>query len=305
MRTALALLLLSLSLFSATLLNQNLYERPNRVDLMLSFDTPFKGSVIKRAGSGGSVDILLTDVQVGKPFYKALRDSFVDSVAVTGTGGKKALVKIVPAKGALKVQASKTVDGFGLRLRVTPAPAAEKSQKAAPPVPNVLEKIKAERAAAEKRAARPPEALPTLAESETVAGWRYWTVLGILLLLLLILWAAKRKGLKNLGKGAGWLMPKSAGPLPDEAVIRFQKPLDPHNRVVLIEFNGRQYLMVVGNTNVLLDTFGEGRIEEEEEFARMFEANKRQLDHFLKENHPDAFDAFDTFKANAAKEERP
>ncbi len=304
MRTALTLLLLTGALFGATLLNQNLYERPKRVDLMLSFDTPFKGSLIRREGAKGVIDIVLTDVKVGKPFYKALRDSFVDSVAVTGTGGKKALVKIVPAKGSLAVHASKTIDGFGLRLRITPAAATAKKE-VAPPLPKVLEKIQAENPPPGKVTTPASSPLPTLKTSDTVAGWRYWTVLGILLLLLLILWVVKRKGLKNLGKGSGWLMPKTATPLPDEAVIRFQKPLDASNRVVLIEFNGRQYLMVVGNTNLLLDTFVEGRIEEEEEFARMFEANKRQLDHFLKENHPDAFDAFDTFKANAAKEERP
>jgi hypothetical protein len=101
----------------------------------------------------------------------------------------------------------------------------------------------------------------------------------------------------------GWLMPKKGdapGALPPEAVIRYQKPLDRENRLLLLEYGAKQYLMVVGNSNLLLDTFVEGRIEEEEDFARMFEANKKQLDHFLRENHPDAYEAF---KANASKEE--
>jgi len=127
--------------------------------------------------------------------------------------------------------------------------------------------------------------------------------MGILLILLTVLWFVKKKGLGSFAKGSGWLMPKGtpyAGKIPEEAVIRFQKPLDAHNRLLLIEFGGKQYLTVVGNTNLLLDTFSAGNIEAEEDFAQMFEANKRQLDHFLKENHPDAYEAF---KANASKEE--
>lgn len=100
-------------------------------------------------------------------------------------------------------------------------------------------------------------------------------------------------------------MPKSIGAkfAPEGAVIRFQKPLDRQNRLLLLEFEGRQYLIVVGSSNLLLDRFtGEDeKIEDSESFTSLFEANKKQLDHFLKENHPDAYEAF---KANASKDDR-
>jgi len=303
MRILLLIILLMHPLFSALLLNENIYERANRIDLMLSFDTPFKGNIKKHIDQSGRINIVLTRTEIQKPFYKSIRKSFVDSVAVTKSGGNSALIKITPNNSRIGVQASKTVDGFGLRLRIYPLKTEASDKPKTEPLPAVLSKFQKREAASKpsthKEAVKP---LNTLKSSDTLPGWRYWSVLAILLLLLLILWLAKRKGLRNLAKGGGWLLPKGAIPanLPEEAVIRFQKPIDTHNRVILIEFAGRQYLMVVGNTNTLLDTFTEGRIEEEDDFTRMFEANKKQLDHFLKENHPDAYEAF---KANASKEE--
>ena len=306
MRILLLIILLLHPLFAAVLLNENIYERQNRVDLMLSFDTPFKGAVKKATGEDGSVTIYLTGTKVQKPFYQSIRKSFVDSIAVTKSGSDSALIKIIPRRGPVGVQASKTVDGFGLRLRIFPQKGAAKPTGATtPPVPAVLKQAAAQDSAlqtpGEEKSAKP---LNTLKESDTLPGWRYWSVLGVLLLLLLILWWARKRAMRNLGAGGGWLMPKRsappAGDLPPEAVIRFQKPLDANNRLLLVEFGAKQYLMVVGNSNLLLDTFFEGRIEEEDDFTRMFEANKKQLDHFLKENHPDAYEAF---KANASKEE--
>lgn len=298
LRILLLIILLIHPLFSAVLLNENVYERENRIDLMLSFDTPFKGEIKKRTGGGGVVNILLSDVEIQKPFYQSIRKSFVDSIAVTRSGENLALIKIVPAKEAIGVQASKTVDGFGLRLRIYPLAAQRKTEKTA----SVSQAAPTPKTAETSSSSGRTAPLNTLKSSDSLPGWRYWSVLGILLLLLAVLWFVRRKGLKSLSKGGGWLMPKNtlSGKIPEEAVIRFQKPLDAHNRLLLIEFGGRQYLTVVGNTNLLLDTFSAGNIDAEEDFAQMFEANKKQLDHFLKENHPDAYEAF---KANASKEE--
>ncbi len=282
------------SLFAAVLLNENLYERENRVDLMLSFDSPFQGSIKKSADKQGNILVYLDGVEVDKPFYQALQKSFVDSVSVMKSSHSQALVKIVPNHSRLGLQASKTVDGFGLRLRIYPLAAASKtSRQAATTTSTVKSTVNA--------SSTPAESMPLnrLDDSDILPQWRYWVVMGLLLAALLIFWWIKKRG---TGPG-GWLMPRgkhSLGPdIPADAIIRYQKPLDPHNRVVLLEYGNKQYLVVVGNSNLLLDTFIEGRIEEEEDFARLFEANRKGLDHFLKENHPDAYEAF---KANASKE---
>ncbi len=280
MRAVFALFLLAPVLFAATLLNRNIYERDNRVDLMLSFDAPFDGSIKKSKAGDGSINIRLSNVQILKPFAKELQNEIVESIAVTGSAENSALIKIVPAKKAINVEASKTIDGFGLRLRILPAAASKTS-------------------AFSSELRRENKPLAGVKTEETLPSWRYWSVLGIMVLLLLILWLVKRKK-SGVGSG-GWLMPKGVGPkiAPEGAVIRYQKALDQQNRLLLLEFNEKQYLMVVGSSNLLLDTFSEERVDDPESFTSLFEANKKQLDHFLKENHPDAYEAF---KANASKD---
>ncbi len=291
MRTLFIALLLANSLFAVTLLNQNIYERENRVDLMLSFDAPFEGIIRKSVAPNGRIDIKLSGVQVVKPFKKILHNDIVDSIAITGFNKNGALVKIIPADGTLNVDASKTIDGFGLRLRIVPKPISGQSRSNETAVTG----------SAATDQVKTSKGLDTLKSSDTLPGWRYWTVLAIMLILLLVLWIVKRR--KFSGRlGAGWLMPKAAGAntYPEGAIIRYQKPLDPQNRLLLLEWGGRQYLMVVGNSNLLLDTFSEEKIEDPESFTSLFEANKKQLDHFLKENHPDAYEAF---KANASRDD--
>ncbi len=292
MRILLLLILLFHSAFSAQLLNENIYERDNRIDLMLSFDTPFAGGIKKRVAADGTVQMILTGVELKKPFRKNLQNDFVESIAVVKRDDKSAAVLIVPKSDNIRVTASKTIDGFGLRLRILPPSTATiATEQASTPVATATVQ---------------PQGTPlnTLDASKSMPGWRYWAVMGILLFLLVILWIVKKRAASGVKSGmGGWLLPKNRaggqGIVP-EAQIRYQKALDPHNRLLLLEFSGKQYLMVVGNSNLLLDTFAEGHIDDEESFSQMFENNKRQLDHFLKEKHPDAYEIF---KSNASKEE--
>ena len=64
----------------------------------------------------------------------------------------------------------------------------------------------------------------------------------ILLLVAIFLWLLKRKAI-NL-------------PIVKENMkVLIQKPIDAKNKVVLFEYQNRKYLMLIGNTNVLLDVF--------------------------------------------------
>ena len=74
----------------------------------------------------------------------------------------------------------------------------------------------------------------------------YSIILAILIILAIILYLLKKRVVK----------------LPDQSKVNviFQKPLDAKNKVVLIEFNKRKYLMVIGNTNLLIDIFDENMV---------------------------------------------
>ena len=57
-----------------------------------------------------------------------------------------------------------------------------------------------------------------------------------------MLWFIKRKTLN---------FPK----LKEDMKVLAQKPVDAKNKIVLFEYQNRKYLMLIGNTNVLLDVF--------------------------------------------------
>ena len=283
------IILLTNSLLGATLLNQNIYDRENRVDLMLSFDTPYNGK-IRQAKDNKAINIFLSNVQLQQPFSKQLQNSIVSSVTITRAGSDSIMIKISSESKKLKVEASRTLDKFGLRLRIIPTAISNKSTYIEPSYEYTNSSLQS-------------QPINFKNSSESLLGWRYWIVIGIMLFLLIILYFIKKKGIGSTAINGGWLMPKSQqiSPIPD-AVIRYQKPIDRSNRIVLLEFNKCQYLMLLGNSNILLDSFSQTSIiEDEDSFNQLFEENKKQLNHFLKENHPDAYEAF---KENASKEER-
>jgi hypothetical protein len=277
-------------LFSATLLNQNIYDRENRVDLMLSFDSPYVGK-IRQAKDNKTVNIFLSNVQLQQPFSKQLQNSLVSSITITRADSETIMIKITSAKERLKVEASRTLDKFGLRLRIKPVKTVNQKSDMGLSYNYTNQSSKS-------------QPINLKDDSNSLPSWRYWAVIGIMSILLIILFIIKKKGIVNSNfKGGGWLMPKNhqVSPIP-EAIIRYQKPIDRQNRIVLLEFNERQYLMLLGSSNILLDSFSHASIiEDEDSFNRLFEANKKQLNNFLKENHPDAYEAF---KENASKEER-
>jgi len=101
----------------------------------------------------------------------------------------------------------------------------------------------------------------------------YFIAVSILIILAVILWIFKKKIKTKL-------------PLKGNLDIVFQKPLDTKNKIALIEFNKRKYLIVIGNSNILLDIFDENMINiktqnEFEEYLQKDDINKK-LDSFQK-----------------------
>jgi hypothetical protein len=92
----------------------------------------------------------------------------------------------------------------------------------------------------------------------------YFIMLAILLILAIILWIIKKKSPK--------LPVKKDIPMG----VLIQKPIDAKNKIVLYEFNKRKYLMLIGNTNLLLDVFDE---------EMMNVSTKKEFDEFLKINN--------------------
>jgi len=109
----------------------------------------------------------------------------------------------------------------------------------------------------------------------------YFISIAILIILAIILWLIRKKVVKKL-------------PMKENLNILFQKPLDAKNRVALIEFNNRKYLIIVGNSNILLDVFDENMIN--------ISTNK-EFDEYLKTNSEitKKLDSFREYIENAEK----
>ena len=111
----------------------------------------------------------------------------------------------------------------------------------------------------------------TYANNNEIDFVSYFIAIAILIILAIILWIFKKKLKTKL-------------PINSNLNIVFQKPLDTKNRVALIEFNKKKYLVIVGNSNILLDIFDENMINiktqnDFEDYLQKDEINKK-LDNF-------------------------
>ncbi len=161
-------------------------------------------------------------------------------------------VKIdILANKKFKTSVALTPDEFGLRFRI------EKI------VPLKLNKTKGE--------------IQFSTNQQKLDLFSYIIGIVILLLIAIFLWFLKRKAI-NL-------------PIVKENMkVLAQKPIDAKNKVVLFEYQNRKYLMLIGNTNVLLDVFVDDIT---------IPKNEVQFDEFLKLNKK--FDNIQKYIQNAEK----
>jgi flagellar biogenesis protein FliO len=102
------------------------------------------------------------------------------------------------------------------------------------------------------------------ANKEGLDAVSYIVGISILIILALILWFLKRKT-------------ASLPSLRENMKVLAQKPIDAKNKIVLFEYQDRKYLMLIGNTNVLLDVFADDVAvpKNEVEFDEMLKLSKK------------------------------
>ncbi len=107
----------------------------------------------------------------------------------------------------------------------------------------------------------------------------YVISLAILIILAIILFLVRKKIVKKL-------------PIKSGINILFQKPIDPKNRVALLEFNNRKYLVIVGNSNILLDVFDDNLVNI---------STKKDFEDFLNTEINEKLDNLQKYIKNAEK----
>lgn len=248
---------------ASNLLTYNVYERSDRVDVMLSFDAPHEGSISQKNDTT-SITLTINDLGYDKMIEKSINSGIIQELAIVPE--KNNTLKVVlKSDKRISVVASKTVDGFGLRIRSSIMQAPTQSSEAV------------------------TTALPTSTTSATdFVDTRYIIVIVVLLLLLVLMfWIKKRLGIQTIkpakanSGGKSWLFnPKTGGQ--QEVTLLHKKQIDNQNSVVLFEYGSIRYLVMTGNSNVLLEKFQNGEVKDDNDFEKVFEENRRRLDDYLK-----------------------
>lgn len=99
-------------------------------------------------------------------------------------------------------------------------------------------------------------------ENRDLDPWRYGALVGIMVLLLVILLWTRNTLRKNTQPFSSYLDPKSTknthfelNPFDPTIKIIAQKRVDSKNKILTIETNGYRYVVLMGNSNTLLDRY--------------------------------------------------
>ena len=267
MKILLLIFIVPLSLLASKIISYNIYDRTERVDLMMTFDMPYTGS-IKQSKHSSKIIIKLSDAQIESSKVKQLSTKFLNSITLTPLGNNTQIVASVP--NGVRFIASKTTDGYGLRLRFTNKPATKR-------ISNIESNIHGNKSL---------NHLPT--KKDSTLSTEYYIVIAILFIAILILLYVQKK-IKKPTKESPWLF-KDTNKAPktpslkdtNEVSIRFQKNIDEKNSVAMIDFAEQSYLVLMGENNILLDKYIDNKPTSQEDFNSILQERHQELDEFLR-----------------------
>ncbi len=284
------LFILPISVFGSKILSYNVYDRTDRVDVMITFDTPYDG-VIKQSITPSTIAIKLQDAEIESSKLKEVSSKYLKSLSITPMSDYTKIVAKVPA--SVKLQASKTADAYGLRLRFT-TQAPKKSDVKTEPVSNL-------------------ESLPTKKDDDISQS--YYIVITILIIGILILFYIKKRVTpiqSSKKKDSSWLFKdtnqdaqmniQATSETTPDVSIKFQKAINDTNSVVMLEFSGQGYLVLMGKNNVLLDRFVDNKPQTQDDFETILQSRHKELDDFLKNDsiQQEPKEALQAYKERAA-----
>jgi len=295
MKNIILLLLLSTIVWGSKILSYNIYDRHERVDVMLTFDTPYEG-VLRQNMQGDTISIKLEEASIDTPMNKTVVSEYLKQLTIEPVGEQ---IQINAKVGSnVTLQASKTSDSYGLRLRFIPR---------APVAPLGI---------ATPQEKRVP--LPTKQGNEFEQS--YYVVIGVLILgIIILIWLkqsiAKKatafqsepkkpwslNGLtKNVSNNASQAPKTPSNSLGNGGVnIRFQKIIDPVHSVAMLDFGTQSYLVLLGNNTILLDKFQDNVPVTQNDFETLLRSKHQELDSFFQLGHAED-EIFDTYKEKAS-----
>ena len=267
------------TLAASNILSYNIYDRTDRVDVMLTFDTPYHGKILK-SRYRSKIVVKLYDAKIESSKIKNLSSRFLRSISINPMDGYTQIVASVPADDIV-LKASKTADAYGLRLRFVKKSALQSASR-----------IKQQASQSAEEGKLYPN-LPTKQSSDISTS--YYVVITLLLIAVIVMLILKRKLVNAPAqKKRSWLFNGGAPKAPvmkntqtakseEDVSIRFQKRLDERNSVVMLDFHNQSYLLLLGeHNNILLEKFQENVPTTQSEFETMLQEKNSELDQFLK-----------------------
>ncbi|WP_297443153.1 hypothetical protein [Sulfurimonas sp.] len=277
----LLLFILPFSLYAAKILSYNIYDRTDRVDVMITFDTPYNGT-IRQSKTKSKIIIKLEDTSIESPKTKKVGSKFLQTLSIIPLKSQTQLIATIPTSNIMLL-ASKTVDGYGLRLRfMQKAINTKKSPQSNEASINTADSLMN---------------LPT--KKDNPVSQSYYIVISIMIIGVFLLFYLKRKvqskGQTQTSKKDTWLFKanqtntvKEKNQKNDENIsIRFQKTIDTENSVVMLDFANQSYLVLLGKSNILLDKFTDNKPTSQQEFDSILQNRHEELEAFLSNSNED------------------
>lgn len=280
--------LILLSLFpvlalASQILSYNIYDRTDRIDLMLTFDTPYE-DVIRQQRTQHSIIVKLDNASIDVPKTKELQSPFLNKMTITPIGSQTQIVARVPSN--VVMEASRTSDAYGLRLRFLKQSLSENPSETSQ--------------ASQNAPAASLSNLPVKNSNDLDSS--YYTVIIILIIgIIILLWLKQSLNkTKKMPSTSSLFSPKGKSSA-DEATIRFKKALDQHNSVMMLDYADESYLVITGNTNVVLDKFHDNKPVNQGEFESMLSAKEQELDSYLQIDRIDNTEVLQSYKEKASQ----
>jgi len=249
---------------SANLLTHNIYERSDSVDIMLSFDSPYGGKISQKKDKN-IITLTLSNLVYDRTIKENVNSDILQAITIKPNNDN--INVIIKSQNSIATIASKTADGFGLRIRTKPT------------IKTTIKKV-----------GKPTSSKTTLIaeSSKNLIDWQYvGTILLLAIMILFMFWIIKKINMKRKqAKENNQNIPNN------EINILHQKQIDVNNSVVLLGFQGKKYLVMSGNSNLLLEKFSKDNIKDDENFEKSFEDNRKKLDKYLKINEQEEADDY-------------
>ncbi len=242
MRVILLLVTILLPSFSISITKHNIYKQDDSLDLMLTFDEPYLGNVSKKSNELNKI-LTLKNIKIDQNKTIEINSKIAQKIQIEQIQNQT-IIKIT-SKDAFYINASKTIDNYGLRIRIKPF---------------LIQAIK-------------EKTYETKTDYDITSS--FLKVIAVLAFLLLLLYLLKKWLFTP--KSEGWLFNKNSSDI-KEIKVRNQKVLDTKNRVCVIEYNGLQYLTILGTTNILLDKLSKNNTSK---FDQLLDENSDQLSSIL------------------------